>query len=282
MNKSEIYERITDTIINSLEQGLIPWRCPWLSEMPKNLVSKKEYRGINTLILACSPFPSPYWLTYKQSQELGGHVKKGEKSTTIIFWKFLDGTDEKGQPKRIPLARAYHVFNLAQCEDIEEGKIPKTKKEKNGEDFDPIEGCEKIVNKMPNAPSISIGSLATYDLKSDMVEMPPSSSFDSPSLYYSTLFHELTHSTGHTSRLNRASIMEKPGYLSSWYCKEELIAEFGAAFLSGKCGIEQETIKNSPSYIFGWLSRLKKDNRLLIQAAGAAQRATDFILGKKE
>ena len=148
--------------------------------------------------------------------------------------------------------------------------------------FDPIPQCEQVAKAMPNAPAITHQSQrACYSPLLDIVNMPQPESFDAPTAYYGTLFHELTHSTGHESRLNRDSITDPVRFGSHTYSREELIAEMGAAFLNGHCGIDASTLDNSAAYIHGWLKRLKNDPKLVVQAAGKAQRASDYILGVK-
>lgn len=276
---NKVYDVITDRIINMLEAGTIPWHKPWNGSQ-QNLVSKKDYRGINPLLLSSMHFSSPYWLSYKQAQSLGGQVKKGEKGTPVIFWKMSIETDENEEPtgKKIPFLRYYSVFNIDQCENIPSEKIPKLEQI----EFSPISQCEKIVSNMPKCPIIKHNEpRAYYSPMSDFVNMPKQNLFESAVKYYSTLFHELTHSTGHSSRLDRKGVTNLCRFGSTNYSKEELVAEMGACFLCGHTGIENKTIDNSASYIKSWLSHLRNDNKLVIHAAAAAQKAADFILKKE-
>lgn len=282
MNKT--YDVITDRIIDLLEKGTVPWHKSWRAGgMPKNLISKKEYRGINTFLLGCAEHESPYWLTFKQAKDFGGHIQKGEKGYPVVFWKQIEVESEilaengKIQMKSVPMLRYYTVFNLEQTEGIDKKRIPKTENIADNP-FDPIVECEMIVDNMPDPPRIIHKATgASYNTGQDKVKMPRPERFDSPQEYYSTLFHELTHSTGHESRLNRPS-MGHFAFGSTSYSKEELIAEMGAAFICGVAGIERSTIDNSASYIAGWLKRLRGDKRVVIHAAAAAQKATDYIL----
>lgn len=279
---SKVYQVITDRIIAQLEAGAVPWRKPWSGGRfhPCNAASKRPYRGINTFLLGCcSDYASPYWLTFKQAQELGGTVKKGEKSMPVVFWKWREAEDqESGKSREIPIVRYYNVFNVSQCE-LPEGKTPELPTV-NTYDFTPIEACECVVGEMSKRPTLRNDShSASYRPSEDTVCMPPVERFEKPEEYYSTLFHELTHSTGHASRLNRASITDLSPFGTHTYSKEELVAEMGAAFLCGHCGIEQATLENSTAYINGWLTKLKGDSRLVVHAAAAAQNAADFILG---
>ncbi len=280
---SKVYQVITDRIVAQLEAGAIPWRKPWSGERfhPCNAVSKRPYRGINTFLLGCcNDHASPFWLTFKQAKELGGTVKKGEKSMPVVFWKWQEREDkDTGKKKDVPIVRYYNVFNVSQC-DLPQDKLPELPAEKTY-DFTPIEACDRVVHEMAKCPTLRNDSHSAYYRPSeDTVFMPPAVRFEKPEEYYSTLFHELTHATGHASRLDRASITELAAFGTPTYSKEELIAEMGAAFLCGHCGIEQATLENSTAYIKGWLTKLKGDSRLVIHAAAAAQNAADFVLGK--
>jgi antirestriction protein ArdC len=285
---NDAYQVITDRIIAQLEKGVVPWQKPWQGgeQMPRNLVSGREYRGVNVFLLHAMCYESPFWLTYKQASALGGHVKKGEHACPVVFWKRLDVTDntEPTGKKAIPFLRYYSVFNVAQCEDIPPDKIPVL----NGSQREhcPITEAENIVAAMPKKPEIRHGGgRACYSPSLDCVTIPKPEQFVSGQDYYSVLFHELTHSTGHASRLNRKGVSGSDGEWSAFgstpYACEELVAEMGAAFLSGHAGIVERTLDNSAAYIQSWLARLKEDRRLIVQAAAQAQKAADFILGKQ-
>jgi antirestriction protein ArdC len=278
--KKDVYQIVTDQIISQLEAGTVPWRKPWKAENggnPANFISRKPYRGVNWFMLTFSPYASPYWLTFKQAQSLGGCVRKGEKGTPIVFWNWVDSKTEKradGTPKKVPFLKYFTVFNVEQCDglDIPTWSAPSA-------EFNPIEEAEKIVAGMPKAPRISHGGArAFYRPSDDSVTMPPRESFDTEGNYYSVLFHELTHATGHESRLNRKGVVELAAFGDETYAKEELIAEMGAAFLCAESGIEN-TIDTSAAYIAAWLKALKNDAKLVVQAAAQAQKAADFILG---
>jgi antirestriction protein ArdC len=280
--QDKIYSMITDRIIEELEKGTVPWRMPWngyIKGFPMNFTSKKTYRGVNIFLLQLAMRSTPYWITFKQAKQLKGSIKKGEKGYPVIFWKFLESIDkETGEKKQVPLLRYYTVFNLDQCEGIELPEIdqPETR------EFSPIEQAEKIIADMPNKPTIKHNEArAYYRPSADMVNMPKKELFLSDAEYYSVIFHELTHSTAHQSRLNRENETKNHMFGSKDYSKEELIAEMGSAFLCAESNIENETIENSAAYIAGWLSKLKNDKKLLIQAAGKAQKAADYILDRK-
>lgn len=285
---TKVYEIVTAQIIEQLEKGQIPWHKPWNSAegMPRNLVSKRAYRGINVWLLAGRGYESPYWVSFKQCKDLGGTVKKGEESTLVVFWKFLDvpdtvegqEPDENTPTRTIPLLRYYRVFNVEQCEGLEK-HIPQPEKPKT---FNALAEAEKIVEGYQNKPRITHGQAGAYYRPSaDLVGMPHRTSFENPEEYYSTLFHELTHSTGHKDRLARFETDEVAAFGSETYSKEELIAEMGASYLSNEAGILQRTIENSAAYIRGWLKRLQDDKRLIVTAAAQAQKAVDHIRGQQ-
>lgn len=284
-----VYEIITDKIIAALEKGVVPWKKPFSTGLPQNLVSKKEYRGINVLLLMCSQYSAPYWLTFKQAQSLGGSIKKGEKGSPVVLWKFTDfikktkdneteltaeagstkitGSASKGS-KRYPLLRYYTVFNVEQCEAI-------TYPTPQNIVADIVE-CENIVEKTKCV--IQDGAEAYYSPGSDTVTVPKKGYFQNMASYYSTMFHELSHWTGHQSRLNREGV-QKVNFGSEVYSKEELIAEMGAAFLCAHTGIENDaTVGNSSSYIGSWLRKLQEDKKMVIFAAAQAQKAAEFII----
>lgn len=272
------YDRITDRIVSLMEQGTVPWHKPWniMTGLPRNLVTQKPYRGINPFLLMSMGYESPNWLTFRQAVQLGGSVRKGEKSVPVVFWKPLQVTDEEsGEVEKIPFLRLYHVFNVAQCDGL-----------KNVPDPDEVNfvarAAADIVANMPQPPVIKHGMAhAYYSPINDTVGMPDPKRFQTEDGYHATLFHELVHSTGHEKRLKRLSITERNGYGSDPYCKEELIAELGSAFLCGQAGIMERTIDSSAAYIENWLKRLKEDKTLIVYAAAQAQKAADFILDRK-
>ena len=283
----KIYDLITDRIITLLEKGVIPWRKPWdaASGAPRNLVSGKAYRGINAMLLCSLGFNSPWFVTFNQAKALGGAVKKGAHGFPVVFWKFLeastapeDDEEQAGGRDRVPLLRYYTVFNLEQTEGITAGKIPAAEPRH----FDPIEACERIVAEMPQRPEIrhTTEARAYYRPSTDTVTMPLRESFHSAAEYFSTLAHELVHSTGAPSRLARKSLEDWAPFGTADYSREELVAEMGAGFLCAHAGIASATLENSAAYIQNWLQVLKDDRRAVIVAAGQAQKAADFILNQ--
>lgn len=279
-----VYEIVTQQIMERLEKGEIPWKRPWSGSagVPINLRSKKPYRGVNVWLLGCTGYSSPYWASFKQVSESGGSIKKGEKSSLVVFWKPMSKTiieeGENGEDLAVEkssfMLRYYRVFNVEQTEGLED-KIPHVEKI----EFNPIEKCEEIMEEMPQRPEIKYGGgRAFYRPDDDFVQLPLKEHFHSPEEFYSTAFHELVHSTGHSSRLSRDM---KNFFGSHDYSKEELVAEMGASFLCGTAGIENTTIDNSAAYIQSWLKKLNDDKKMVVFAASAAQRAAEFILGKE-
>jgi len=291
----DVYNVITERIIEKLEQGTVPWHKPWRSiGAPRNLVSKKLYRGINVWLLTAQGYTSPCWATIRQINELGGSVRKGEKATPVVFWRvYVDGVEVKasepepeaqeagGEGRRRFVLRYFSVFNSEQCD------LPAPVSEKlalpEQRELDPIEACEKILAGMPNPPEIVYaGDKAFYSPATDRVTMPPRSLFESAEEYWSTLWHECGgHATGHPKRLNRDSIKEAAPFGSETYSVEEIIAEMTATYLCGVTGIENRTIDNSAAYIGGWLARLRADRKLMVHAAAQAQRACDYVLDRR-
>jgi antirestriction protein ArdC len=280
--KATAYQVVTDRIIGLLEQGNVPWQKPWNGAelAPQNLVSRKPYRGVNLFLLHAMSYSSPYWLTFKQAQEMGAHVRKGEQGCPEVFWKWLDVEEQAtGEMRRLPFLRYYSLFNVAQCNGIAD-HVPALPGG-NRHAHKPIEEAERIVANMPKRPEIRHGlDRAFYSPSGDFVGLPPQEQFKSAE--DSVLFHELTHSTGHESRLARKGVSGTDGEWSAFgsapYAREELVAEMGAAFLCGQAGIVERTIENSAAYVASWLARLKDDAKLVVQAAAQAQKAADFIL----
>lgn len=283
------YEIVTEKIINLLEQEIVPWRRPWTATgLPRNLVSKKPYRGVNYFLLSASKYVSPFWLSFRQASQLGGHVRKDEHGTIIVFWKVDevpgaeprdpdDASEPSASDRRRFLLRYYRVWNVEQCE-LPQGVLDKLPKIERHE-HDPIEAAERIIAGMPNPPEIRYGgSKAFYSPLTDRITLPSPELFTSAEELSATKFHETLHATGHRSRLNRESITEAAPFGSPMYSAEELIAEMGAAFLCAEAGISPAVIENQAAYIQGWLKKLRDDRKLVIYAAAKAQKAADYIL----
>lgn len=273
--RSSVYSIVTEQILKQLESGVAPWHRPWTTQVPKNLASDRVYRGINVFLLSASGYGSPYWLTFRQAKERGGHVRKGQHGTTVVFWKIgtreVENADGELNERTSILLRYYTVFNVEQCDGIAAPKVAPV--------ISPIEECERIVRQMPNPPAMQQDARAWYKPSSDTVGMPSRNAFNSSEEYYSTLFHELTHSTGHTKRIGRNGIEKLNTFGSESYSKEELIAEMGAAMLCGVAGIERKSLSNSAAYLRSWIDVLKSDARMVVSAASQAQKAADYIQG---
>jgi antirestriction protein ArdC len=278
-----IYQTVTERILEQLKAGHVPWRKTWISGLPKSLTTGKEYRGVNVLLLASAAFTSRYWVTFLEAKRLGGHVRKGEQSTPVFFWKWRTRAEmqriaaETGRASPAPFVqRTAAVFNLDQVEGVTRPADDVGHQANNRLDV-----ADKVFDVMPDKPTIvhKVNCQPAYVGHLDQVELPHLSQFDNAAEYYATLFHELTHATGHPKRLNRFS--EFKGDRAEQYSFEELVAEFGAAFLCTFAGINNpKTEALQASYIEGWSKALQNDCRMLVRAASAAQRAADYIRGK--
>lgn len=278
-SKKDIYEEVTQRIVASLRAGVCPWKRDWTatSDAPRNW-DGRVYRGINWLLLGSLAYDRPIFVTFNKAKELGGMVRKGEKGHLVTFWKFFQSRDidpNTGKPKRIPMLRYYYVFNVAQCEGLPELPAPAVRP------FEPVAECERIVASMPNAPAIHENGRGRcfYRPSTDSVHMTARTAFQSEAGFYSTLFHELGHSTGHQSRLDRETLTKSANFGTATYSREELVAELTAANLCAHTGISAPVIDNQAAYIQGWLSALQEDAKALVWAAGKAARAADYILG---
>jgi len=289
--KKSVYEIVTQKIIEQLENKVIPWKQPWNTQgfWPCNLISKRPYHGINVFLLAIQGYNNSYWVTYKQARENGGYVKKGEKSTIVVYWNFIEVPKKKDEifknesiediedKEVIPFLRYYNVFNISQIEGLG-SLIPE--EESKQINFNPIKKCEDILKKYKDKPEIKFeGTRCFYNPAKDFVNIVDPDRFDSPELYYATFFHELIHSTGHKNRLNR-KIRDNFNDMGE-YGMEELVAEMGTSFLCNIAGISGETIDNTVGYIDGWLKQIRKNPKIVVFAASKAQKAVDYILGYK-
>ncbi|MEN1970100.1 zincin-like metallopeptidase domain-containing protein [Lentibacillus sp. N15] len=268
----KVYELVTQKIVEKLEEGVIPWKMPFKNYRAINWQTQKPYRGINTILLQ----PGEY-ATFSQIKKYNAKVKKGAKSHLAVFWKWLEVEDKDDDEmiKKVPFLRYYNVFEINTQVDGLDSKRPTVAYE-----HDPIEAAEQIVTGYKNPPNITFEPTGAWYRKSqDRVNVPNKKEFESIQEYYSTIFHELIHSTGHSNRLSRKGITENR-FGSEGYSKEELVAEIGASFLCNIAGIDNETIDNSTSYIQSWLQALKNDHTMIVYASQQAQKASDYILGE--
>lgn len=280
-----IYSRITDRIIAELEAGTPPWVRPWSTDpdpLPRNALSQRHYRGINTLLLSMEyqerSYSSNQWLTFLQIKQLEGRIRKGERASSVVFFEMRhlqteSDTDDNPQgnsrTQAIPFMKVFKVFNLDQVEGL-----PATVSQVSAvrSDWSGDEAADLLI-KQSGARILHRGSSAFYSPSVDQINLPDRSSFDDAGAYYSTSLHELCHWTGHSTRLDR-KLGRRFG--ESAYAMEELIAELGAAYLCAHCRINGRL--QHASYIDSWLAVLKSDKRAVIVAAAQAQKAADYVL----
>ena len=288
--KVSIYEEITAKIITALEDGVNPWAKPWQSVHYgpfRNALTNRPYRGMNVLLLNLVALSrghvDPRWLTFRNAEQLGGYVRKGEKGASIVFWKFLpardrDGdaapdalTDDEQERKLIPFARSYTVFNVEQCEGLNLPELePGVEIRQDQED-------NELAERILALPKLKHGgNSACYLPVPDLIILPHRVHFEHADFYFSAGYHETIHWTGHPSRLNRVCSTQ---FGDLGYAFEELVAEIGAAFLGAHTGIPFENMHH-PEYINQWLQILKGNSKAIFSAAAKAQHATDFVLDK--
>lgn len=279
---TDMYAVVTDRIIEALEAGVVPWRQPWKATggVARNLNSGRAYRGINVFLTQLTAMAAGYsdarWATFNGIKKAGGSVRKGEKGTKVILWKPMEKKDAAGNViDRFLLLRGYTVFNVEQC-DWADG-IPADGTDGELRAHEENEQAELIIADYVGRSGVKLtrgGDRAFYMPLSDSVQVPEPEAFTSGEAFYSTTFHELVHSTGHETRLNR---LDKAGFGSEPYAQEELVAELGASMVSAAAGLD-ERVEASASYIASWLRVLRDDKRFIVQAAAKAQKAADLIL----
>ena len=276
----DLYQQITDRIIAQLEAGTIPWRKPWKGS--SGAISRstgKPYSVLNQLLL---PYDGEY-VTFKQAAEEGHPVKKGEKASAVFFFKFIETEDkETGEKKKVPLLKYYSVFHTSQCQGMKP-RFAISDGQRN--DLQPDKRAEQILQDYIDHSGVTLkkekSNRAFYSPAQDTIVVPEIGQYKELAEYYSTIFHEAVHSTGHPTRLNRIADIALLG--SESYSKEELTAELGSSYLVNATGLETESsFQNSTAYLNGWLSVLKGDKRFIISAAGQAEKAVHMILGEKE
>jgi len=285
MSNINVYQIVTDKIIAGLKQGNIPWDKPWKGGgSAKNFISKKPYTGINAFLLSIdlaeNGYKQPYYLTFKQAKEKGGTVKEGSKSQLIVYWNWIIKNtgefdkDGKALTRKFPILKYYRVFNIEQVNGLKYDAIVEDKP------IDPIAECEKILENCTVKPEIRNNELrAYYSPAKDYINVPKKEFFKTSEGFYCTLFHELVHSTGHASRLNRTGVAEFDTFGSHKYSQEELIAEIGSVFLCTISGIDKQVEDNSQAYINSWIKALENDPKMIIYASAKAQKAVDYIQG---
>lgn len=277
---ANVYQLVTDRIIEELQKGNIPWEKPWTGVRSGafNRISKKPYSLLNQMLLK----HEGEYATFKQWSELGGKIRKGEKSEIVVFWKIFEKEEinDKGEKEKvaIPLLRYINVFHISQVEGVEPLKQPFN-------EVTPIEEADKIIIDYITREHITFEEKASdkafYSPSRDCVVVPMKEQYKHINEYYSTTFHELTHSTGHPSRLDRLKTGAVAAFGSETYSKEELVAEIGSATILNTLGIETaKTFRNSAAYIQNWLHVLQNDNKFIVSAASKAEKAVAYILGE--
>lgn len=284
--RRDVYQEITDQIVAALEKGVAPWSCPWErgggagGRLPRNLSTGAPYQGLNIILLWSSAytrgFSSAYWLTYKQAKAQGGQVRKGERGTTCIFYKTLTKTEDDGQGEdrevKIPMARAFTLFNLDQIDGIKAPDAAPAEAE-TGPGFDPLAAGEALLNR--SGATIHEGSTeAFYNRLDDAVTLPARKRFSDAANFYATAAHELVHWTGAEHRLAR-KFGKRFG--DQAYAFEELVAELGAAFVTAELGILGE-VEGHASYLASWLKVLRSDKRAIFHAASKAAEAQRYLM----
>lgn len=279
MAAANVYQMVTDRIIEEMQKGIIPWEKPWTGVRAGafNRVSKRPYSLLNQMLLK----HTGEYATFKQWSELGGKIKKGAKSEIIVFWKITEieeeNEDNEKVKKNIAILRYYNVFHISQVEGVKPLESPFP-------EVEPIEEADRIINDYVEREHIDFTECASndayYNPLRDCVVVPMKEQYKLINEYYSTTFHELTHTTGHKDRLNRLENEAIAAYGSETYSKEELVAELGSSYIMNFLGIETiKTFRNSARYIKNWLQVLKNDNKFIVSAASKAEKAVNFILG---
>ena len=273
MKNQEIFEKVTAQIIENLEHAT-KWQKPWgnisSGDAPHNGITGHAYSGINWMVLVSAPYASNQWLTYKQAVACGGNVKKGEKGTQIVYFQMLKKEDKQGNVSAFPLLKVYTVFNSEQCENISGMKnyivpvIP--------------EGGVNALAASVGAKVKYQGSAACFIPSIDEIRMPAAEAFKSKAHHDATLLHELTHWTGHKSRLDRLS---NDRFGSSGYAFEELVAELGAAMAGSLLGLPYEGLQHA-DYIANWLEVLKSDVKHVYNAAKLASKAINYLIDNSQ
>lgn len=291
MPKSDYYDQVTNRIIELLEGDVVPWRRTWgVYGLAKNYATNRLYSGINALLLNSTHHPIPFFMTWKQLKEKKGRVIKGAKAHKVYYYNrvYRDESDNKisfeeaqklkALDKRVKFRaflRQYNVFNVEDIEEID-FEFPEVELHDN----EKIANCEAVMASMKEPPEFRYvdNSLFYYSV-ADYINLPPIEHFASSEDYYNGLFHEVSHWTGHKSRLNRPGIVEGYAFGTPGYAKEELIAEISAAFICGTVGIDRtEVTENTTAYINGWLKILREDKTFIMKVASEAQKSADFIL----
>ncbi|MFT4117901.1 ArdC family protein [Bradyrhizobium sp.] len=285
--RSDVYERVTNKIVEELTNGVRPWMKPWDAAHASQRITRPRrangmpYRGINVLMLWSEAiergYTAPIWMTFKQALELNGHVRKGEQGSLVVYASKLtrtEGDEETGEDatREIPFMKGYTVFNVEQIDGLPAQYYPAV--------TPAVESLSRIAHAdnficATKADIRHGGGSAFYQMSGDFVQMPPLEFFRDDFGYYGTLIHELTHWTRHKTRLDRDFGRKRFG--DEGYAMEELVAELGAAFLCADLGLTPDHCDDHAAYIASWLAVLKNDKRAIFAAAAHAQRAADLL-----
>lgn len=287
-NREDVYTRVTNRILSDLEQGTRPWHKPWSADHTEGRITRPlrangtPYRGVNVLLLwgeaMAKGYACPMWMTYKQAQELGAHVRKGESGSLVVYANTINRTetDDKGEEheRAIPFIKGYTVFNIEQIEGLPAHYYAKAETPPPAAR---IEAAERFFAST-RADIRHGGNRAFYAPTPDFIQMPPFEAFEDAESYSATLTHELAHWTGNKSRLDR-NFEAGNRFGSEGYAFEELVAELCAAFVCCDLGISPDVREDHAAYLASWLKVLKDDKRAIFTAAAHAQRAADYLLG---
>ena len=276
MKTRELQGAVMAQLVEAIGKGVVPWRQSWLSDMPRNPITKRNYHGMNVLTLWITQMKHHYgdqlWASFRQWGGAGGRVKKGEKGTPIVFFKRTQKIDkETGDPIRFGVYRLSYIFNIAQVEDVPQHLQPKPRL------FVPLgvrhAEAQAVIDR--HRPTVVAGE-PKYVIQADTIGMPAIENFNRPDDYFRTFFHELGHWTGAKHRLDRDSLLRRHSHVDK--AQEELTAELTSAFLTARLGLEQDPHDNSATYIAGWLRAIQDHQAALFSAAAAASRAMAFLM----
>jgi len=292
-SKGSVFDRVTQKIIADLEQGVRPWQKPWSGDNAAPHIVRprrhngEPYNGVNILLLWGAAiengYQNPTWMTFKQAEEYGAHIRKGEKASLVVYANKItktetDATTGQDVEREIPFLRGYNVFNVEQIDGLPEQFQSKPEAPVVSSGISRIENVEHFI-RHTGAVIRHGGDRAYYAEGSDHVQMPLIDAFKDSESYYATITHEVTHWTKHKSRLNRD--FGRVVWGDEGYAKEELVAEIGAAFLCADLGITPEIREDHAAYIETWLKALKNDKKLIFTAAAHASRAVEFLKAKQ-
>ena len=306
---AQIQEMVTGYVIEGLEKNICPWIKPWTSAdgilgTPTNYSTKTEYHGGNVIVLTSIQMSKGYahnkWVTYKGAKDLGGNVKKGEKGYPVVFWKFIvkedEGKNGETKEKKIPYLRYFQVFNIDQCEGIKMPEVPKKKKVAKLKPIKNAEAMVKAYDLQEKKLTIKIenGNRAYFQPSTDTIVTPTmrqavdkakesgQTANDGKQHFYSTMFHEMVHSSGTKDRCNRDGITGGNHFGGHEYSKEELVAEIGSAILCAKAGLSSERVlENTQAYCKSWAKKLKSEPKWILWAGGRAEASAKYILNEK-